>query len=43
VGAARVQITGQFPISEPAWQQLLAALSAMKPGLVADPQAPTEA
>lgn len=43
VGATRVQISGQFPISEPAWQQLLAVLSAMKPGLVADPQAPTGA
>lgn len=35
VGASQVQIAGAFPISEAAWQQLLAVLTAMKPGLVA--------
>lgn len=38
VGSSQVQIAGAFPISEAAWTQLLAVLSAMKPGLVAAAQ-----
>ncbi len=34
VDSTRVQIAGEFPISEAAWKQLLAVLDAMKPGLV---------
>lgn len=33
-GSEPVTVTGRFPISEPAWNQLLAVLIAMKPGLV---------
>jgi hypothetical protein len=34
-GGTSVAISGKFPISEDAWQQLLRVLDAMKPGLVA--------
>ncbi len=36
VGGESVTISGSFPITEPAWQQLIRVLEAMKPGLVAD-------
>ena len=35
IGGKPVTIEGQFPISEAAWDQFLAVLQAMKPGLVA--------
>lgn len=37
-GTSPVVIEGEFPISEAAWQQLLAVLHAMKPGLVIAPE-----
>jgi hypothetical protein len=35
VGGESVTISGSFPITEPAWQQFIRVLEAMKPGLVA--------
>lgn len=36
LGGASVTVSGSFPISESAWQQLMHVLEAMKPGLVID-------
>ncbi|HTW20332.1 MAG TPA: hypothetical protein VME70_08990 [Mycobacteriales bacterium] len=37
VGGAPVIVEGQFPITEAAWDQFIAVLNAMKPGLVITP------
>jgi hypothetical protein len=37
VGAAPIIVEGRFPVSEAAWNQFMAVLTAMKPGLVAEP------
>lgn len=38
VGGKPVTVEGEFPISEAAWEQFIAVLNAMKPGLVRDPE-----
>jgi hypothetical protein len=38
IGGSPVTIEGEFPITEAAWDQFMAVLGAMKPGLVAEPQ-----
>lgn len=40
IGGKPVTIEGQFPITEAAWDQFLAVLAAMKPGLVSSDQEP---
>jgi hypothetical protein len=37
IGGAPVLIEGEFPITEAAWNQFMAVLNAMKPGLVSQP------
>jgi len=39
-GTSWVTLQGEFPMTEEAWDQMIALLSAMKPGLVAAPAAP---
>ncbi len=36
-GAAPIVIEGEFPVTEAAWDQFIAVLTAMKPGLVSEP------
>ncbi|MDQ6946386.1 MAG: hypothetical protein M3256_08950 [Actinomycetota bacterium] len=38
VGGTAVLVEGEFPITETDWNQMMAVLNAMKPGLVAEPQ-----
>jgi hypothetical protein len=44
VGGNPITVEGEFPVSEAAWEQFMAVLAAMKPGLVAhEPQEHEEA
>jgi hypothetical protein len=37
IGGSTIIVEGSFPVTEAAWNQFLAVLAAMKPGLVAEP------